>query len=75
MLMKDFRKLIAPNAILELRSGRTDEVVKTCKAIELTEEDMHLDVDSVHASTYFNDEHKVFLGMFIVSVYQLVTED
>lgn len=75
MLMKEFRKLIAPSAILEIRSGRTDEFVKTCKAIELTEEDMHLDVDSVHASTYFNDEHKAFLGMFIVSVYQLVTED
>lgn len=71
MLMKDFRKVIAPSAILELRSGRTDEHIKTCKAIELTEEDMQLDVDSVLPSTYFNDNYKAYLGMFVLSVYEV----
>lgn len=71
MLMKDFRKLISPNSILEIRSGRTDEHIKTCKAIELTEEDMLLNVDFVHASTYFNNDHKAYLGMFIISVYEV----
>ncbi len=71
MLMKEFRKVIAPSAVLELRSGRTDEPIKTCKAIELTEEDMHLDVDSVLPSTYFNDEYKAYLGMFVLSVYEV----
>ena len=71
MLMKEFRKVIAPNTILDIRSGRTDERIKTCKAIELSEEDMQLDVDFIHPSTYFNNEHKAYLGMFILSVYEV----
>lgn len=71
MLVKDFRKLIAPSAILEIRSGRTDERIKVCKAIELSEDDMKLDVDSVMPSTYYNDEYKAYLGMFILSVYEV----
>ena len=71
MLMKEFRKLIAPSAILEIRSGRTDEKIKVCKAIELSEDDMQLDIDSVMPSTYFNDKYKAYLGMFILSVYEV----
>jgi hypothetical protein len=71
MLMKDFRKLISPNAILDIRSRQTDEHIKTCRAIELTEEDMQLNIEFVHASTYFNNDHKAYLGMFILSVYEV----
>lgn len=71
MLMKDFRKLISPTEILELRSKRTEEPIKECKASELSEDDMNLTIDSILSSTYFNDEYKASLGMFILFVYEV----
>lgn len=68
MLIKEFRKLIAPSAFLEIRSYYTSEIIKVCKAIELTEEDMQLNIDSIHASVYIDDDHKTYLGMFILQV-------
>jgi hypothetical protein len=68
MLMKEFRKLISPIEILDIRSGATDEQIKMCKANELTEEDMHLNVDVVYASVYRNDDH--YSGKLVLSVYQ-----
>lgn len=68
MLVKDFRKVIAPSALLEIRSYHTDEKIKACKALELSEDDMNLRIDSIHASTYFNEEFKAYLGMFIIVV-------
>lgn len=71
MLMKDFRELISPTARLDIRSGRTNETIKVCYASELSEDDMQLDIDSVYASTYFNDEYKIYLGIFVLSVYEV----
>lgn len=68
MLMKEFRKLIAPSAFLKIRSYYTSEIIKVCKAIELTEEDMQLNIDSIQASVYMDDDHKTYLGMFILQV-------
>ena len=73
MLMKEFRKLISPIEILDIRSGTTDEQIKMCKANELTEEDMHLDVDIAYASVYRNGDH--YSGKLVLSVYQCVYED
>jgi hypothetical protein len=70
MLMKEFRKLISPTARLDIRSGRTNETIKVCYASELSEYDMHLNIDSVYASTYFDDEYGIYLGVFVLSVYE-----
>lgn len=67
MLMKDFKKLISPIEVLDIRSRATDESIKICKANELTEEDMHLNIDYVFASVYRNDDH--YSGLLILSVY------
>jgi len=68
MLMKEFRKLISPIEILDIRSGATDEQIKICKTNELTEEDMNLNIDYVYASVYRNDDH--YSGKLVLSVYE-----
>lgn len=68
MLMKDFRKLIAPNATLELTSYYTEDPIKTCKAVDLTEDDMKLIIHNIFACSYFNSEKKAYLGMFVLLV-------
>jgi hypothetical protein len=77
MLMKEFREQISPNAILELISYHTQETIKECKAIELTEYDMNLVIQGIHATinvkaaTNINAKQKAPLGMFVI----WVTED
>ena len=71
MLMKEFRKVIAPNAVVKIESYHTGETIKDCKAIDLSEDDMKLVIQSIHASVYFNASQKAYLGMFILTV----TED
>lgn len=71
MLMKDFRRAIAPNAVLEIKSYHTREKIKESKAIDLSEDDMDLVILSIHASVYYNAQQKAYLGKFVV----YVTED
>ena len=70
MLIKDFIELISPTAFLELKSYYTDDCIKACYASDLTEEDMNLHIDSLHASVYLDSDHKTYLGMFIVRVFE-----
>lgn len=68
MLMINFLNLIAPTAILEIRSYNTDETIKVCKASDLSKDDMNLLIFSIHATSYYNVDHKAYLGMFILCV-------
>lgn len=71
MLMKDFRRVIAANACIELKSYHTDELIKECKAVDLTENDLNLRIDSIFSCGYFNARENVHSGKFII----LVDED
>ena len=68
MLMKDFRRSISPNAILEIKSYHTRESIKECRAVDLYEDDLNLVIASIHASVYFDDKQKVYLGKFVLYV-------
>ena len=68
MLMKEFRELISPNSTVELTSYYTEDPIKTCKACDLTENDMKLIIHNIFACSYFNVEKKAYLGMFVILV-------
>lgn len=68
MLMKEFRYVISANASIELKSYHTDETIKECKAVDLTENDLNLRIDSIFACGYFNAREKACSGKFIILV-------